>query len=129
MTGTEKDLENLASAVRNSKQPTTMTFNKIEKEFDDNIRGVDNEDIGIIRTKVEYKSGYLDAKNDIRIKAPSFLKQSFIEYLQSEVERCKGDIRTDILERFWSNEKTQGYNLALERRITHLQAQIKELEV
>lgn len=90
-----------------------MTYEQIEKEFDEYFKG------NILDNKLHCNTVYVK----------SFLKQSFIEYLQSEVERCKGDIRTDILERFWSNEKTQGYNLALERRITHLQAQIKELEV
>lgn len=99
-----------------------MTYEQILKEFDEQFPAMDN---------------YLDGgvKKDIK----SFLKQSFIKYLQMELSsigkmkktneefgfcrHCKyhqGDIAHD--------ETCGSYNQAISDQITHLQAQIKELE-
>lgn len=87
-----------------------MTFKHTEKEFDEQFPAMDN---------------YLDGgvKKDIK----SFLKQSFIKYLQSEVERCKARI-AELKEYPLWNDFVRGQNEELEDQITHLQAQIKEIE-
>lgn len=56
------------------------------------------------------------------------LKQSFIKYLKDEVERCKARI-AELKEYPLWNDFVRGQNEELDYQITHLQAQIKELEV
>ena len=85
-----------------------MTFKHIEKEFDEQFPAMDN---------------YLDGgvKKDIK----SFLKQSFIKYLQSEVEAC------NQYKTFYNpvgDEFNKGKHKAMDDRVERLQAQIKELE-
>ena len=100
-----------------------MTFKHIEKEFDEQFPAMDN---------------YLDGgvKKDIK----SFLKQSFIKYLQSEVERLDGTKQGEIIyiecphafDCGGCMDKTDkdavAYNQSISDQITYLQAQIKELE-
>ena len=94
-----------------------MTYKQIEKDFDEQFPAMDN---------------YLDGgvKKDIK----SFLKQSFIKYLQSEVERLekskKDEFNPDVDGHipFAKTMRITGYNQAISDHITHLQAQIKELE-
>lgn len=59
-----------------------------------------------------------------------FLKQSFIKYLQSEVERLKATEKETYKTNrdFIYDQVEQGYNQAISDQITHLQAQVKELE-
>ena len=86
-----------------------MTFNEIEKEFDEQFPSMDN---------------YLDGgvKKDIK----SFLKQSFIKYLQSDIERWTKvfDYHNDM-----SNERHSTMRNVARTEIENLKAQIKELEV
>ena len=104
-----------------------MTFNEIEKKFDN-----------------AFASNYLIADEKIidhmhdRVK--SFLKQSFIKYLQSEVERLgfakqEEEIYVECPHAFDCGgcmnkieKEAVVYNQAISDQITHLQAQIKELE-
>lgn len=100
-----------------------MTFNEIEKEFEKNLYSINNNGCADIPSAVGY------------------FKQSFIKYLQSEVERLektlirneefgfckhcpfhKGDMEHDF-------EKCAGHDKAISDQITYLQTQIKELEV
>ncbi|MFK5282798.1 hypothetical protein ACI3PL_24850, partial [Lacticaseibacillus paracasei] len=62
-----------------------------------------------------------------RIK--SFLKQSFIKYLQGEVERLEKRKEWNRKDKEFVETYINGYEHCLQDQITHLQAQIKELEV
>lgn len=99
-----------------------MTFNEIEKEFDElfvkKVMLIDEPD----------KLAYEEMKYQVEPEAiKSFLKQSFIKYLKNEVE---------ILERKKVNPAQEyettyytGYNQAISDQITYITNQIKELEV
>ena len=86
-----------------------MTYEQIEKEFDEQFPAMDN---------------YLDGgvKKDIK----SFLKQSFIKCLQGEVEKWIKifDYHSDM-----SNDRHSTMRNVARTEIANLQAQIKELEV
>lgn len=104
-------------------------YEQIEKEFDEKFPAMDN---------------YLDGgvKNDIK----SFLKQSFIKYLQGEVEYLKkqqctcsngyvpiqvsedGDVDWTGCEYCVQNGQYTEKTINISDQITHLQAQVKELE-
>ena len=150
MTGTEKDLENLASAVRNSKQPTTMTFNEIEKEIDEELPKMISDLVWCVSDggyKIESHRflSYQDEPVQEYENIKSFLKQSFIKYLKDEVEFierkkyttlgtsgewCKSENTPNGLAQHFTDEFTaKWHNCILDDQITHLQAQIKELEV
>lgn len=97
-----------------------MTFNEIEKKFDN-----------------AFASNYLIADEKIidhmhdRVK--SFLKQSFIKYLQSEVERLEKSKKEILPYKEGETSYSQwlvaeGYNLAISDQITHITNQLKELE-
>ncbi len=64
---------------------------------------------------------------EAEIELKSFLKQSFIKYLKDEVERLEKKIE-DLKEYPMWNDFVRGQNEELEDQITHLQAQVKELE-
>ena len=86
-----------------------MTYEQIEKEFDEQFPAMDN---------------YLDGgvKKDIK----SFLKQSFIKYLQSEVVAC------NQYKSYYNQSGDQfnkGKHEAMSHMINRLEAHIKELEV
>ncbi len=128
MTGTEKDLENLASAVRNSKQPTTMTFNEIEKEFDEELPKMISDLVWCVSDggyKIESHRflSYQDEPVQEYENIKSFLKQSFIKYLQEQQRLVKNlavGVSIDQRGRAW---------IDIEDLIKLYQAQIKELEV
>ena len=111
-----------------------MTYEQIEKEFDDEFVFKNKRQDGVVAYE-EWLSEY--SCEEVK----SFLKQSFIKYLQSEVERLektlirneefgfckhcsfhKGDMEHDF-------GKCAGHDEAISDQITHLKAQIKELEV
>lgn len=77
-----------------------MTFNQILKEFDE----CEHLETGVCDMNV----------------AKSFLKQSFIKYLQSEVERLQGEMFADVAEAGQFAMHSGGYNQALEDQITHI---------
>ena len=127
-----------------------MTFNEIEKEFErridvsnypmrtevyrthDIVAGTDT-----LLTEYSYPESQYEISGD---KIKSFLKQSFIKYLQSEVERLgfakqEEEIYVECPHAFDCGgcmnkieKEAVVYNQAISDQITHLQAQIKELE-
>ncbi len=110
-----------------------MTYEQIEKEFDEtfvNTLYSTQSDVQVNVWKLidygngEHKIGHYYGPDEIK----SFLKQSFIKYLQSEVERLEnkkhyGDNPFEICDYY------NGHDTAISVQITHLKAQIKELEV
>ena len=105
-----------------------MTYEQIEKEFDEKFTqpnyGWGSEG---------YETEMLKKTTPNRIK--SFLKQSFIKYLQSEVDWLKTQYQdehpVDCIDgetpvETYGYEET--YNQSIKNQITHLQAQIKELQ-
>lgn len=112
-----------------------MTFNEIEKEFDKKFL--------LPYGEIETFNGYPFPK-DIK----SFLKQSFIKYLQGECERLEKSKKenpvTHIclkLEEITFTSETSGqkicvhkhevetYNQSISDQITHINQQLKELGV
>lgn len=92
-----------------------MTYEQIEKEFEKQflytvVLGSTLNDGNALRWNVG------DGKMPDIDKIKSFLKQSFIKYLQSEVERLE-------------KQQDEEWYQVIDDQITHLQAQIKELEV
>ena len=99
-----------------------MTFKQIEKEFEKNLYSINNK-------------GCADIPS-----ATGYFKQSFIKYLQSEVERLgfakqEEEIYVECPHAFDCGgcmnkieKEAVVYNQAISDQITHLQAQIKELE-
>lgn len=105
-----------------------MTFNEIEKDYWETF------DINQGTDKI---NGYPVIKISDTYSRPatvedfeSFLKQSFIKYLQSEVYRLKSKQPTPLYlhEGYRNSLREMEFNF-YEDQITHLQAQIKELEV
>ena len=98
-----------------------MTFNEIQKEFDEEFV----RDTGLMRV-TPYSSSELPMADAIK----SFLKQSFIKYLQSQIEYNKEKAQTFCGE--YNDEKgirAMCYLEFLEDQIIHITNQIKELEV
>ncbi len=97
-----------------------MTFNEIEKEFDElfvkKVMLIDEPD------KLAYEEMKWQVEPE-RIK--SFLKQSFIKYLQSEVVAC------NQYKSYYNQSGDQfnkGKHGAMSHMINRLEAQIKELD-
>jgi len=99
-----------------------MTYEQIEKEFDEYFKG------NILDNKLHCNTVYVK----------SFLKQSFIKYLQSEVKDAENKIRFIggetycvfcKLHRAAGECNCDGWNEAKIDQITHITNQIKELEV
>ena len=105
-----------------------MTYEQILKEFDEKIETYDKDGGFIV-----YVEGYDNQDFDVDL-IKSFLKQSFIKYLKDEVERLekskKDEFNPDVDGHipFAKTMRITGYNQAISDQITHLQAQIKELE-
>lgn len=99
-----------------------MTYEQIEKEFDE------------LFEEETWISKHLDVNDlattrEARHKFQSFLKQSFIKYLQGQIEYNKEKAQTFCGE--YNNEKgirAMCYLEFLQDQITQLQAQIKELD-
>ena len=114
-----------------------MTFNEIEKEFDEYCLSASHtlgESLASVQVYNHRKSDALMLK--------SFLKQSFIKYLQNEVRILESKIETiglgvgdKIMRRInthpllVSEDIYTGYEIATSDQITHITNQIKELEV
>lgn len=113
-----------------------MTYEHIEKDYWETFN---------INQSTDKINGYPVIKISDTYSRPatvedfeSFLKQSFIKYLQSEVERLENSKKKELpedqymlldrQEREDYNQDVTGYNQAISDQITHLQAQIKELE-
>lgn len=113
-----------------------MTFNEIEKEFDE------------LWGKSRTDGHYWDEPECTAIDLKSFLKQSFIKYLQSEVERLEKSKKENpgmhicfpLKEITFTSEidgkeicvhkhQVETYNQAVSELITYYKAQIKEMEV
>lgn len=107
-----------------------MTFNEIEKEFEElfvkKVMLIDEPD----------KLAYEEMKYQVEPEAiKSFLKQSFIKYLKDEVERLE-KIKLFTPTCGYESEEEKGFQkgiqaqekLFISDQITHLQAQLKELE-
>lgn len=102
-----------------------MTFNEIEKEFDEYCLSASHtlgESLASVQVYNHRKSDALMLK--------SFLKQSFIKYLQSEVERLEKSKKEKPSDKayVYTGIEVDRYNQAISGQITHLQAQVKELE-
>lgn len=91
-----------------------MTYEQIEKEFDEQFGdfGHLNENFKGVPMPSEVKS---------------FLKQSFIKYLQSEVSYL--NTKKNIFKEGTETLANLGYSIALDEVSLRLQTQIKELEV
>lgn len=96
-----------------------MTFKKIEKEFDENIN---------LYPQLKFEMDRIRMAGGVDFK--SFLKQSFIKYLQSEVERLEKSKKEKPSDKayVYTGIEVDRYNQAISDQITHLQAQVKELE-
>ncbi len=92
-----------------------MTFKKIEKEFDE-LFVEPNEGFWKLGDKGTYY-------RPSHIK--SFLKQSFIKYLQSEVEACN---QYKSYYNQTGDQFNKGKHEAMSHMVNRLEAQIKELE-
>lgn len=99
-----------------------MTFNEILKEFDEQFTFTDNWGtfVGWYEQNDGTKGYYT---ND---KTKSFLKQSFIKYLQSEVEFL--DKKKNRFNEDTETLANAGYSIALDDISLRLQEQLKELE-
>ena len=105
---------------------TKMTYEQIEREFDElfvkKVMLIDEPD----------KLAYEEMKYQVEPEAiKSFLKQSFIKYLQSQVEEYEKDISYELAAKpsGEAEEIAEWYKVKyIKDKITHLQAQIKELE-
>mgnify|MGYP006057505713 CR=1 FL=1 len=112
-----------------------MTYEQIEKSFLEHF-----ERYGVSMDEDEDTFKFESPEPSVIL---SFLKQSFIKYLQSEVERLEKSKKTlknnhpELEEAGMNCEcskcmmdfgKNDGFNQAISDQITHLQAQIKELE-
>lgn len=119
-----------------------MTFNEIEKEFDEkfvNTLYSTQSDVQVNVWKLidygngEHKIGHYYGPDEIK----SFLKQSFIKYLQGEVERLEKSKKEekDTFSTYCEcdgecfAECSKSYNQAISDQITYYKTQIKELEV
>ena len=91
------------------------TYEQIEKEFDEEFV----RDTGLMRV-TPYSSSELPMADAIK----SFLKQSFMKYLQGEVERLEKS-KENFIHSNLSYEL--GYRLAISDQITNLQAQINSI--
>ena len=108
-----------------------MTFKQIEEEFDEtfvNTLYSTQSDVQVNVWKLidygngEHKIGHYYGPDEIK----SFLKQSFIKYLQGqceEIKKIQGDPFDD------SDEYLHGIAYCKKELLNKLQAQIKELEV
>lgn len=96
-----------------------MTYEQIEKEFDENFAWAIEK-----KADEEIIDGYKGIK--------SFLKQSFIKYLQSEVERLEKELKSfkngSVCYPSEPVKYTEGITDTLEKQITHITNQIRELE-
>lgn len=97
-----------------------MTYEQFKKEFDEKFKG--------LFIALSLWAGSKEYIKEPEEEMKSFLKQSFIKYLQSEVERLEGEMFADPAEAGQFAMHSSGYNQALEDQITNLQAQIKELQ-
>lgn len=88
-----------------------MTYEQIEKEFENTFKVNDIEIVD---------------NNGKTLSVKSFLKQSFIKYLQADIERWTKvfDYHNDM-----SNERHSTMRNVARTEIQNLQAQIKEIEV
>ena len=112
-----------------------MTYEQIEKEFDEtfvNTLYSTQSDVQVNVWKLidygngEHKIGHYYGPDEIK----SFLKQSFIKYLQGEVKIIKEMEEDFSVNRHQvSGEVKKTQMLSKEKIIERLQAQIKELEV
>ena len=102
-----------------------MTFKQIEEEFDEtfvNTLYSTQSDVQVNVWKLidygngEHKIGHYYGPDEIK----SFLKQSFIKYLQGEEDRNMDLVLTTAMHYEYRN--------CLDDQITNLQAKIKELE-
>lgn len=93
-------------------------ISKIEKEFDE-CWYRDDIKIGLYEGKID-KEWF-----------KSFLKQSFIKYLQSEVERLEKSKKEKPSDKayVYTGIEVDRYNQAISDQITHITNQIKGLEV
>ena len=105
-----------------------MTYEQIEKEFDEQFVKLS----GPAGEPKEWIS--LTNEGDVK-RLKSFLKQSFIKYLQSEVDRLE-TLKQETLDHpmrsydgIVLDSYNEGYEIVISDQITNLQAQIKELEV
>lgn len=109
-----------------------MTFNEIEKEFDENfpctVLDCDGEGTYADGNGEPNPCRYC---HEYIFPIKSFLKQSFIKYLHSEVERWEKQKynNQEYSEGVPASHYMEGYDKAISDQITHLQAQIKEFEV
>ena len=100
-----------------------MIYEQILKEFDDEFEG-------------ELWLGTRDYETSHRAEIKSFLKQSFIKYLEGEVERLETlEVPPYPIEDYSNNNLValrdgaiMGYNQAISDQITHIKQQIKELQ-
>lgn len=100
-----------------------MTFKQIEKSFFEHFAryGVSiDEDEDMFKFESPEPSVIL-----------SFLKQSFIKYLQSEVERLEKSKKEKPSDKayVYTGIEVDRYNQAISDQITHITNQIKGLEV
>lgn len=127
-----------------------MTYEQIEKEFDEKFCSFNlsaDERCKECLHKTFDGSSVADGCVSADEYIKSFLKQSFIKYLEGEVDRLEESKRVIIICSDTSIEKdiacrscSEGYsscdnaqtdfvyNQAISDQITHLQAQIKELQ-
>ncbi len=98
-----------------------MTYEQIEKEFDEQFNN-----INIAIVTIESTEGTV-SQQPAQDRVNSFLKQSFIKYLKDEVERLEKKIE-DLKEYSMWNDFVRGQNEELEDQITYITNQIKELE-
>ena len=95
-----------------------MTFNEIEKEFDEKFTYLG-------RNQIDQQEILINPYTTPE-KFKSFLKQSFIKYLQKDLEQAKENIEAIV---GIDNDFARGMRYEMQSRINTLQAQIKELEV
>ena len=100
---------------------TKMTYEQIEREFDElfvkKVMLIDEPD----------KLAYEEMKYQVEPEAiKSFLKQSFIKYLQEQLEVTKRQQADPFTK---SEDFLDGFALCKSVTIAKLEAQIKELEV
>lgn len=112
-----------------------MTYEQILKEFDEKFRFQTRGMMDIrAGSKIEQwkETSFVGLPEDIK----SFLKQSFIKYLQSEVERLEnmkqqpkyGYYHEDRIAANWEKVTIKVHNQAISDQIDHINQQLKELD-